>query len=141
MLRHIYRKRRRLLWGTLGGSVLFLQGIGPPRYAHAFTYLCAYVAILGSFLTYISYLLFTKLRPLKKDIRERSGLYLPKVIIRKDFFPHAGTYFIFFDDLKFPHKEVNREVYERCEAGGICLLPVGMHSGIVLDGFMNYDLL
>jgi hypothetical protein len=53
----------------------------------------------------------------------------------------VGTYFLFFDDPSLPNKEVRKEEFDNISEGDVYSIPMAAHSKIVVDGFMNYDLL
>jgi hypothetical protein len=150
MLISIYDKRKRLFYQVmLSFPALFLVGLFQiqrifrklPSGGYEFglggaIYIIFCLLVFGTMVL----LFILKLRPVTKDLKDRLGVYIDRVVISKSHFQHVGTYFLFFDDAKLPNKEVSRVEFEKFSVGDVYSVPMSKHSKIVLDGFMNYDL-
>jgi hypothetical protein len=145
ILQSIYNKRKNLLYGAMSGiPIVFGVGYFRRRGLDDSQYLLyreLYTVLLFALLAVMAFLLIVKLRPIKKDIKYKSGLFIDRKIIRKSYFQHVQTYFLFFEDPKFPNKEVTKEEFDRFNEGDVYSVPISENSKIVLDGFMNYNLL
>ncbi len=140
MLHRIYGKRRNLLVGTMAALPTLIyswQREIPGMILFNFVY----AILLLTVLIILVYLFFNRLQPIKKDIREKSGVYMPHLIVRKSSFAYVGRYFFFFDDVNFPSTEVAEKDFFLFEEGDMYRVPMGKHSKLVVDGFMNYTLL
>lgn len=145
MLRHIYAKRLNLLIAVFtalplvfGGTLfnMFRKEVEERTPIFTITFLFFTLAIV---LTLV-YLYFYKVLPVKKDLTQKSGNYKDKVIVNKSFFEHVNQFYLFFDDVDLPNKEITHEEFIRYQIGDAYPIPLGKNSNLVLDGFMNYDL-
>ncbi len=89
----------------------------------------------------LMYGFFVHIRPLQKDVKNKSGMIVQKQIVRKSFFEHTNEYYFFFDDFKIPNKEVSQLDYSKYGLGDTYLFLIATNSGIQIDGFANYTLL
>lgn len=144
ILNQIYSKRFKLLSGVFTALPVFLwYGLRKAEYKNASDNNVVYWTnglLIGLMLFTLALLWLKKVRPIKKDIEQKSGVYVPKVIIRKNAFEHVNRFYIFFDDPELSSKEVHEEEFFNYREGDVYLLPLGKHSKLVLDGFMNYNL-
>lgn len=144
-LNAIYIKRRNLVLGAMAAvPVLALGGFYRREFMDDDQFLLfqvIYFIVMLVFLLIMAIMMIVKIRPLSRDIKYRSGVLQNSTILSKSHFPFVGTYFFFLDHPDITNKEVSGEEFEKYAEGDTYLVPMGENSKIVLDGFMNYDLL
>ena len=84
---------------------------------------------------------FQKIRKLENDIREKRGVIQYAMVIRSTHFPHTNQFYLFFDDLNFPNKEVTSFDFEKYTPGTLYPISYSYHSRILFDEFGNFDVL
>lgn len=102
-------------------------------------YFWASVILLIVLIGYFIHVLFRKIVPLHKDIRQLKGVCIPMQIKRKSM-PYDGRHFFFFDDLKIPHKEVDYDVYYQYSVGDMFVIVLAKYSRTLIDEYMNIPL-
>lgn len=93
--------------------------------------------IAGAFI----HVYYHKIGKLKKDIRERSGVLKFTQVGRSTHFPYTNQYYLFFEDVKFPNKEVTEFDFEKYKPGTLYPVSYSLHSRILFDEFGNFDVL
>ncbi|HPI54206.1 MAG TPA: hypothetical protein PLU10_05900 [Chitinophagaceae bacterium] len=84
---------------------------------------------------------FQKIRKLEKDIRERTGIIQYSMVSRSTHFPHTNQFYLFFEDVRFPNKEVTPFDFEKYTPGTLYPISYSYHSRILFDEFGNFDVL
>lgn len=153
-LQEIYDRKQRFVLRCMGGAVtlwlltyyrlfpLFYEAFsnGAWKRLHQHPLLLVLFVVVGGILLLIVLLgaswYVRDVYWLRKDIQERSGVYVAKEIIRKSI-PYTARYFFFFDDLKMPHVEVDQETYYRYAEGEIFWILRSTHARIVLGEFWS----
>ncbi len=88
----------------------------------------------------IYHLYKSRIKPLKQDIAEKTGLIIMVEVINKSYFPYVGECFLFFEHEKLSSKQVDAITFFQYNKGDYYPLRAGLHSGIILDDYKNYDL-
>jgi hypothetical protein len=144
ILHQIYSKRLRLLGATFTAFPIFLMfslkkaDFNEEYKNEVVNYTNAFIILI--LLLSFALIWFKKVRPIRRDIKLRSGIFESRIIIRKTAFEHVHKYFIFFDDPKLPSKEVLYEEFNQLNEGDAYQVPLSKHSRLILDGFMNFEL-
>lgn len=146
LLKGVYWKRMKLLGGCTGALALgllslMLRGDFDSILDAVLTTLLIHGLFAILFFGYMIYLVFAKILPLRQDIRKRKGKYDDRVVINKISYPDVNKYFIFFNSSEHLDIEVSAQEYDLIRINDAYALPMGLHSEIVLDGNMNYNLL
>ncbi len=141
MLNHIYGRRRNVLIGTLSALPVLIYRLSDNESSAIRLFQIVNILLILVVVAVVFFLLWYRLHPVKKDIKNRTGVYVPITIQRKDLFPYVNKYFFYFDDIKFPNKEVTESEFAQYNEGDVYPIPLAENSGIVVDGFMNYNLL
>ena len=61
---------------------------------------------------------YKKLRPITQDINAGVKDVIPYQIIRKEYFPLTGRFYVALDDPNYLHHEIDEETYYNCTEGG-----------------------
>ncbi len=141
MLNIIYNKRKNLLLAALTSLPCLITFYPQETFKKLDLFTITYGIVILSVIVVILVLFFLRLNPIKKDINEKSGVINIHKIIRKTNFSYANKYYFFFEDIKFPNKEVTENEFKRFSINDNYGIPIAKHSKIIVDGFMNYKLL
>lgn len=115
ILNKIYTKRRNLLMGTFVGvptiiAISRYRTLTKTDQVNFVDYIFLFLVV--GLLVLIAILYYNKVWKIKQDIHNLAGYFLLKKIVGKSYFEHVNTYFIFFDDVKMPNKEVSLNEYQ-----------------------------
>ncbi len=150
-LLHIFRSRRNLLISVgliLGGMICYivlpemdLSGGKGWQKLKRLDYLVSQnvlmLSILGALLLlilgYCLMLYIKRIHPFLSDARGGKKEVVSCRIIRKQYFPYTGQYFISFSDPRYMHHEVDAVFYEHCREGDIAYLYRAPRSKYVFD--------
>lgn len=94
------------------------------------------VALLVIFTFYY----WIRIVPLKKDIKLNSGEQLDFKIIRKTYFPITNECFFFFEELDIPNMKIDKQTFASYDEGSYFYIYRGLHSEIVFENYMRFDI-
>ncbi len=61
---------------------------------------------------------YKKVRPITRDLKAGVKDIIPYQIIRKEYFPLTGRFYVALDDPNYLHHEIDEDTYYNCSEGG-----------------------
>lgn len=117
-----------------------IQNIVPEKRTSIYVGVSTCLLLLIGIIAFFIYLANKNIIPLRNDIRNQSGSLVSMTIERKSK-PYAGRYFLFFDDLLIPYKEVNAADYYAYQVGQDYPFRISKDAHIQLGEFWNCKLI
>lgn len=87
------------------------------------------------------YFWMKKVKPFKVDAKSGVKENVPYKIIKREYFPLTGQYYLGFDDPNYLHHEIDEDIYNRCTEGDFMYIYRGAASKFVFRKDGRFSLL
>ncbi len=86
-------------------------------------------------------LLFKRVLPYRKDLRQGMKEKVPYIITNKKYFPITDQYYIGLDDPKYMNREVDADTYAQCSEGGEFYIYRAVNSKYIFEESGRFTIL